>query len=136
MIATGLALGIALVITVESVSAGMTQAQDKVRKSLYGLGADMTVAKARSAPQAGGSQGPGFDAGRLACDALPRGHRVGTLPAWGRTGSPGSARCSGCAPFARGPCVQAWPVSNREIRPSSPTVKVHRVRISPQVSLR
>ncbi|MGW5426148.1 ABC transporter permease [Streptomyces sp. NPDC004059] len=56
----GLALGIALVITVNSVSAGMTQAQDKVLKSLYGLGTDMTVTKARSAPKAGSSQGPRF----------------------------------------------------------------------------
>lgn len=60
VIALGLALGIALVITVDSVSAGMTQAQDKVLKSLYGLGTDMTVTKARSAPKAGSSQGPNF----------------------------------------------------------------------------
>ncbi|MFJ9116073.1 ABC transporter permease [Streptomyces sp. NPDC102394] len=60
VIALGLALGIALVITVDSVSAGMTQAQDKVLKSLYGLGTDMTVTKARSAPEAGSSQGPNF----------------------------------------------------------------------------
>ncbi|MFH8768391.1 ABC transporter permease [Streptomyces sp. NPDC017958] len=60
VIAMGLALGIALVITVNSVSAGMTQAQDKVLKSLYGLGTDMTVTKAQSAPEAGGSQGPNF----------------------------------------------------------------------------
>ncbi|WP_030932253.1 ABC transporter permease [Streptomyces sp. NRRL S-646] len=60
VIALGLALGIALVITVNSVSAGMTQAQDKVLKSLYGLGTDMTVTKAQSAPKAGGSQGPNF----------------------------------------------------------------------------
>ncbi|WP_432026583.1 ABC transporter permease [Streptomyces sp. 1222.5] len=60
VVAMGLALGIALVITVNSVSAGMTQAQDKVLKSLYGLGTDMTVTKARSAPKAGASQGPNF----------------------------------------------------------------------------
>jgi putative ABC transport system permease protein len=60
VIAMGLALGIALVITVSSVSAGMTQAQGKVLKSLYGLGTDMTVTKARSAPKAGSSQGPNF----------------------------------------------------------------------------
>lgn len=52
VVAMGLALGIALVITVNSVSAGMTQAQDKALKSLYGLGTDMTVTKARSAPRA------------------------------------------------------------------------------------
>ena len=60
VIALGLALGIALVITVNSVSAGMTQAQDKVLKSLYGLGTDMTVTKAQSTPKAGSSQGPNF----------------------------------------------------------------------------
>jgi putative ABC transport system permease protein len=60
VIALGLALGIALVITVDSVSAGMTQAQDKVLKSLYGLGTDMTVTKAQSAPKAGSSGGPNF----------------------------------------------------------------------------
>src|SRR3977135_1767385 len=38
VISMGLALGIALVITVNSVSAGMTQAQGKVLQSLYGLG--------------------------------------------------------------------------------------------------
>ncbi|MGY6025135.1 ABC transporter permease [Streptomyces spinosirectus] len=66
VIALGLALGIALVITVNSVSAGMTQAQDKVLKSLYGLGTDMTVTKAQSAPQAGSSQGPNFKFGAKA----------------------------------------------------------------------
>ncbi|MER5912592.1 ABC transporter permease [Streptomyces sp. NPDC001982] len=60
VIALGLALGIALVITVDSVSAGMQQAQDKVLKSLYGLGTDMTVTKARTAPGSGSSQGPSF----------------------------------------------------------------------------
>ncbi|WUD73506.1 ABC transporter permease [Streptomyces sp. NBC_00510] len=49
VIAMGLALGIALVITVNSVSAGMTQAQGKVLESLYGLGTDMTVTKAADA---------------------------------------------------------------------------------------
>ncbi|MER7562910.1 ABC transporter permease [Streptomyces sp. NPDC097941] len=60
VIALGLALGIALVITVNSVSAGMTQAQDKVLKSLYGLGTDMTVTKTRSAPTSGSSGRPNF----------------------------------------------------------------------------
>lgn len=38
----------------------MTQAQDKVLKSLYGLGTDMTVTKARSAPTSGSSGRPNF----------------------------------------------------------------------------
>jgi putative ABC transport system permease protein len=61
VIALGLALGIALVITVNSVSAGMTQAQDKVLQSLYGLGTDMTVTKARTAPSANSSGQPRFE---------------------------------------------------------------------------
>ncbi|MEU9138375.1 ABC transporter permease [Streptomyces sp. NPDC048404] len=61
VIAMGLALGIALVITVNSVSAGMQQAQDKVLKSLYGLGTDMTVTKAQAAPSSSSSGRPKFD---------------------------------------------------------------------------
>ncbi|MEV7087474.1 ABC transporter permease [Streptomyces sp. NPDC093085] len=53
VVASGLALGIALVIVVNSVSAGMTQAQDKVLQSLYGLGTDMTVTKAATPPGEG-----------------------------------------------------------------------------------
>ncbi|MEV7344346.1 ABC transporter permease [Streptomyces sp. NPDC093544] len=61
VIALGLALGIALVITVNSVSAGMTQAQDKVLTSLYGLGTDMTVTKAQAAPTDSASGRPRFE---------------------------------------------------------------------------
>ncbi|MET8855894.1 MULTISPECIES: ABC transporter permease [unclassified Streptomyces] len=61
VIAMGLALGIALVITVNSVSAGMQQAQEKVLKSLYGLGTDMTVTKAQAAPSSNSSGRPKFD---------------------------------------------------------------------------
>jgi ABC-type lipoprotein release transport system permease subunit len=50
VVASGLALGIALVIIVSSVSSGMSKAQDKVLESLYGLGTDMTVTKAATAP--------------------------------------------------------------------------------------
>ncbi|MBC2900850.1 ABC transporter permease [Streptomyces cupreus] len=49
VVASGLALGIALVIVVNSVSSGMGKAQDKVLESLYGLGTDMTVTKAAAA---------------------------------------------------------------------------------------
>lgn len=59
VVASGLALGIALVIVVTSVSNGMAKAQDKVLQSLYGLGTDMTVTKAASAP-AGDGQRPRF----------------------------------------------------------------------------
>ncbi|MFG2877711.1 ABC transporter permease [Streptomyces sp. NPDC048337] len=55
VVASGLALGIALVIVVTSVSAGMTQAQGKVLQSLYGVGTDMTVTKAQTPPGEGGT---------------------------------------------------------------------------------
>ncbi|MGV9554228.1 ABC transporter permease [Streptomyces sp. NPDC003522] len=59
VVASGLALGIALVIVVTSVSAGMGTAQDKVLQSLYGLGTDMTVTKAAE-PTADASERPRF----------------------------------------------------------------------------
>ncbi|UFR02659.1 ABC transporter permease [Streptomyces sp. Go40/10] len=59
VVASGLALGIALVIVVDSVSNGMSRAQDKVLQSLYGLGTDMTVTKAASA-STGDAQRPRF----------------------------------------------------------------------------
>ncbi|MPY61106.1 ABC transporter permease [Streptomyces spongiae] len=60
VVASGLALGIALVIVVSSVSSGMEKAQGKVLQSLYGLGTDMTVTKAAEA-QSGQDQGPRFE---------------------------------------------------------------------------
>ncbi|AKJ11142.1 membrane protein [Streptomyces incarnatus] len=59
VVASGLALGIALVIVVNSVSSGMGKAQDKVLQSLYGLGTDMTVTKAQT-PSGSSSQRPRF----------------------------------------------------------------------------
>ncbi|MER5754883.1 ABC transporter permease [Streptomyces sp. NPDC002088] len=59
VVASGLALGIALVIVVNSVSSGMGKAQDKVLQSLYGLGTDMTVTKA-AAPATSTSERPRF----------------------------------------------------------------------------
>ncbi|MER6955674.1 MULTISPECIES: ABC transporter permease [unclassified Streptomyces] len=59
VVASGLALGIALVIVVTSVSSGMGKAQDKVLQSLYGLGTDMTVTKAAT-PTANASDRPRF----------------------------------------------------------------------------
>src|SRR3954468_2167122 len=61
VVASGLALGIALVIVVNSVSTGMSRAQDKVLQSLYGLGTDMTVTKAAAAPKTGETGRPRFD---------------------------------------------------------------------------
>jgi ABC-type lipoprotein release transport system permease subunit len=60
VVAAGLALGIALVIVVDSVSAGMGRAQDKVLQSLYGLGTDMTVTKAAPAGGTGQGERPRF----------------------------------------------------------------------------
>ncbi|MGC0329852.1 ABC-type antimicrobial peptide transport system permease subunit [Streptomyces sp. SAI-170] len=60
VVASGLALGIALVIVVTSVSSGMGKAQDKVLQSLYGLGTDMTVTKAAAAPTGEQGSGPRF----------------------------------------------------------------------------
>ena len=60
VVASGLALGIALVIIVSSVSSGMGSAQDKVLQSLYGLGTDMTVTKA-AAQSSDGAQRPRFN---------------------------------------------------------------------------
>ncbi|MER5202048.1 ABC transporter permease [Streptomyces sp. NPDC002825] len=53
VVASGLALGIALVIVVNSVSSGMSRAQGKVLESLYGLGTDLTVTKAQERPAEG-----------------------------------------------------------------------------------
>ncbi|MFE5484364.1 ABC transporter permease [Streptomyces sp. NPDC056527] len=62
VVASGLALGIALVIVVNSVASGMKQAQTQVLESLYGLGTDLTVTKAREEPSAGGqAQRPRFE---------------------------------------------------------------------------
>ncbi|MEU3478190.1 ABC transporter permease [Streptomyces sp. NPDC033754] len=62
VVASGLALGIALVIVVNSVSSGMKVAQDKVLESLYGLGTDLTVTKAQGQPQEGAQpQRPRFE---------------------------------------------------------------------------
>ncbi|MER6407139.1 ABC transporter permease [Streptomyces viridosporus] len=58
VVASGLALGIALVIVVTSVSSGTGKAQDKVLESLYGLGTDMTVTKAAEPPSDSGSDRP------------------------------------------------------------------------------
>ncbi|MFG2756843.1 ABC transporter permease [Streptomyces wuyuanensis] len=61
VVASGLALGIALVIVVNSVSAGMSRAQGRVLESLYGLGTDMTVTKAAAPPEEGATaQRPRF----------------------------------------------------------------------------
>ncbi|MEV5984480.1 ABC transporter permease [Streptomyces sp. NPDC052051] len=68
VVASGLALGIALVIVVNSVSSGMGKAQDKVLQSLYGLGTDMTVTKAADSTK-GDAQRPRFSFGARGSDS-------------------------------------------------------------------
>ncbi len=49
MVATGLAVGIALVIVVSSLSSGVQDAQSRVLHRLYGVGTDVTVTKSPTA---------------------------------------------------------------------------------------
>jgi putative ABC transport system permease protein len=46
LVASGLAIAIALVVSVNAVSAGIHTAQDKVLSSMYGIGTDISVTKA------------------------------------------------------------------------------------------
>jgi putative ABC transport system permease protein len=52
-IALGLAVGVALVISVTAASAGVKTAQHKVLQSLYGVGTDITVTSSPTADQGG-----------------------------------------------------------------------------------
>jgi putative ABC transport system permease protein len=65
IIAVGMALAIALVIIVNSVAAGVKDAQTSVLGSVYGVGTDITISKAAAAPGEDGTDGPGqrFDFG-------------------------------------------------------------------------
>ena len=56
LIASGLAVAIALVVVVNSVSAGIHTAQDKVLSSIYGIGTDISVTKAETMPTGGFGQ--------------------------------------------------------------------------------
>ena len=71
-----IALGIALVITVSSASAGVKNAQRQVLVSLYGVGTDMTVTRTETRSQVGRSSSAasaarrrpaGRDISRAAC---------------------------------------------------------------------
>ena len=59
IIASGMALAIALVIIVNAVSAGVRQAQESVLQSVYGVGTDITVSQPATAQNATGLQGQG-----------------------------------------------------------------------------
>lgn len=62
IIAIGMALAIALVIIVNSISAGVRDAQSSVLASVYGVGTDITVSQTPEAPTEGGGP-PAFDFG-------------------------------------------------------------------------
>jgi putative ABC transport system permease protein len=57
IIAIGMALAIALVIIVNSVAAGVKDAQTQVLKSVYGVGTDVTITQPVTAGAAGGTAG-------------------------------------------------------------------------------
>jgi ABC-type antimicrobial peptide transport system permease subunit len=62
IVAAGLAVAIALVIVVTALSAGVRDAQANALESVYGVGTDLTVTGAQTAPGEGG--GPRFDFGQ------------------------------------------------------------------------
>lgn len=64
IVATGMAIAIALVIVVNSLSSGVRDAQAQALESVYGVGTDLTVSGAQAEPGEGGMrQGPQFDFG-------------------------------------------------------------------------
>lgn len=62
VVAVGLAIGIGLVMTVSSASAGVKHAQDDVLHSLYGVGTDITVTKTATPGSGGPEHFGGFGA--------------------------------------------------------------------------
>ncbi|WP_448390454.1 ABC transporter permease [Microbacterium aurum] len=61
IVAIGLAIAIALVIIVNSLSAGIRDAQAQALESVYGVGTDLTVTGAQTEPGADGGGRPQFD---------------------------------------------------------------------------
>ena len=57
IVAIGLAIAIALVIIVNSLSAGVRDAQSEALASVYGVGTDLTVTGAQSEPSQSGEGG-------------------------------------------------------------------------------
>lgn len=66
IVATGLAIAIALVIVVNALSAGVRDAQTHALQSVYGIGTDLTVAGVQAEPggPGGGRGGPQFEFGQ------------------------------------------------------------------------
>ena len=56
IVAAGLAIAIALVIVVNSLAAGVRDAQAQALESVYGVGTDLTVTGAQAEPGAGGGR--------------------------------------------------------------------------------
>jgi ABC-type lipoprotein release transport system permease subunit len=88
VIALGLAVGIALVVTVSSAAAGVKSAQGQVLHSLYGVGTDMTVTRSLDRGSIGPQRFGGFGSGppqggtrRISRDTLGPQIGSGTLPA-------------------------------------------------------
>jgi ABC-type lipoprotein release transport system permease subunit len=87
VVALGLAVGVALVVTVSSASAGVRTAQGQVLHSLYGVGTDMTVSRSLASGSGGqqrlGGFGPGSGSGtrRISRDTLHPQAGSTTLPA-------------------------------------------------------
>jgi ABC-type antimicrobial peptide transport system permease subunit len=82
IIAVGMALAIALVIIVNSVSAGVKDAQASVLQAVYGVGTDITVTEPATAQaastQQGAGGGPRFDFGAGAGTDTGTGRAVNT----------------------------------------------------------
>lgn len=64
IVAIGLAIAIALVIIVNSLSAGVRDAQAQALESVYGVGTDLTVTGAQAEPGQDGQGGGRFDFGQ------------------------------------------------------------------------
>ena len=58
VVALGLAVGVALVVTVSSAAAGVRSAQGQVLHSLYGVGTDMTVTRSLGRRRAASAASP------------------------------------------------------------------------------
>ncbi|KHK98501.1 membrane protein [Microbacterium mangrovi] len=61
IVAAGLAIAIALVVVVTSLTAGVRDAQKATLQSVYGVGTDLTVTGAAQTPGSGGTGGQRFD---------------------------------------------------------------------------
>jgi putative ABC transport system permease protein len=70
LMALGLGLGVGLVITVSAASAGVSDAQNTVLRSLYGIGTDLTVTKTAATNNRVGGEGGGVQQNMLQTNSL------------------------------------------------------------------